>query len=228
MKKLLIILLLSFPILSFSQNYEKEGDDLFAQAQYEQAEKKYKAAIAIVGETPSINQKLSNCSKCKTLLSKAQTAEKESRYNDGAKFYSNLYEIHPLAKYKSKENAMKQKARQEAEAEIAKLEQEECDVVFMMAESMPEFPGGQDALDKFLSENVKYPIAAQENGFHGRVICQFIVNKAGLITEVEVVSGGDPSLKNEAVRVIQSMPRWKPGKSRGKPVCVKHTLAIKF
>ncbi len=111
----------------------------------------------------------------------------------------------------------------------APVEEEEEEVVFVVVESMPEFPGGQQALFKYLSENVKYPVIAQENGIQGRVICQFVVNKDGSIVDVEVVrSGGDASLDKEAVRVIKTMPKWKPGKQRGKPVRVKYTVPVNF
>ncbi len=111
----------------------------------------------------------------------------------------------------------------------APVEEEEEEVVFVVVESMPEFPGGTQALFKYLSENVKYPVIAQENGIQGRVICQFVVNKDGSIVDVEVVrSGGDPSLDKEAVRVIKSMPKWKPGKQRGKAVRVKYTVPVNF
>lgn len=107
--------------------------------------------------------------------------------------------------------------------------EEEEEVVFVIVETMPEFPGGQQALFKYLSENVKYPAIAQENGIQGRVICQFVVNKDGAIVDVEVVrSGGDPSLDKEAIRVIKSMPKWKPGKQRGKAVRVKYTVPVNF
>ena len=111
----------------------------------------------------------------------------------------------------------------------APVEEEEEEVVFVVVESMPEFPGGQQALFKYLSENVKYPVIAQENGIQGRVICQFVVNKDGSIVDVEVVrSGGDASLDKEAIRVIKSMPKWKPGKQRGKAVRVKYTVPVNF
>lgn len=111
----------------------------------------------------------------------------------------------------------------------APVEEEEEEVVFVVVETMPEFPGGQQALFKYLSENVKYPVIAQENGIQGRVICQFTVNKDGAIVDVEVVrSGGDASLDKEAVRVIKSMPKWKPGKQRGKAVRVKYTVPVNF
>ncbi len=111
----------------------------------------------------------------------------------------------------------------------APVEEEEEEVVFQVVEKMPEFPGGTQALFKYLSENVKYPVIAQENGIQGRVICQFVVNKDGSIVDVEVVrSGGDPSLDKEAVRVIKSMPKWNPGKQRGKAVRVKYTVPVNF
>lgn len=111
----------------------------------------------------------------------------------------------------------------------APVEEEEEEVIFVVVETMPEFPGGQQALFKYLSENVKYPVIAQENGIQGRVICQFVVNKDGAIVDVEVVrSGGDPSLDKEAIRVIKSMPKWNPGKQRGKAVRVKYTVPVNF
>ena len=101
--------------------------------------------------------------------------------------------------------------------------------VFMVVEKMPEFPGGQQALFNYLSEHVKYPKDAQEQAIEGRVICQFIVEKDGSIGNITVVrTSGNESLDNEAIRVIQSMPKWKPGLQRGKPVRVKYTLPINF
>ena len=111
----------------------------------------------------------------------------------------------------------------------APVEEEEEEVIFMVVESMPEFPGGQQALFKYLAENVKYPVIAQENGIQGRVICQFVVNKDGSLVDVVAVrSSGEPSLDKEAIRVIKSMPKWKPGKQRGKPVRVKYTVPVNF
>ena len=111
----------------------------------------------------------------------------------------------------------------------APVEEEEEEVIFVVVESMPEFPGGQQALFKYLADNVKYPVIAQENGIQGRVICQFVVNKDGSIVDVVAVrSSGEASLDKEAIRVIKSMPKWKPGKQRGKPVRVKYTVPVNF
>lgn len=108
-------------------------------------------------------------------------------------------------------------------------EEEDENVIFMKVEVDPEFPGGMEALRKYLAQNVKYPVIAQENGIQGRVICQFTVNKDGSIVDIDVVrSGGDASLDKEAVRVIKSMPKWKPGKQAGKAVRVKYTLPVLF
>ena len=82
---------------------------------------------------------------------------------------------------------------------------------------------------KYIGENLKYPVIAQENGIQGKVICQFTINKDGSLVDIEVVrSAGDASLDKEAMRVIKSMPKWKPGKQRNQPVRVKFTLPVTF
>jgi periplasmic protein TonB len=106
--------------------------------------------------------------------------------------------------------------------------EEDTEVIFMVVESMPTFPGGDAALFKYLSDNIKYPVIAQESGIQGRVICQFVVNRDGSIVDIEVVRSVDRSLDAEAVRVIQNMPKWTPGKQRGKTVRVKYTLPVNF
>ena len=106
--------------------------------------------------------------------------------------------------------------------------EEETEEIFVVVEQQPEFPGGNTAMMKFLGDNIKYPVIAQENGISGRVITNFVVEKDGSITDVQVVRGVDPSLDKEAIRVIQSMPRWKPGKQRGSAVRVRFTLPVVF
>ena len=99
------------------------------------------------------------------------------------------------------------------------------DVIHVSVEIMPEFPGGTAA---FLSSNIKYPTISQETGSQGKVIVQFVVDKDGTITNPEVVRGVDPYLDKEAVRVISSMPKWKPGVQNGKKVRVKYTVPVMF
>ena len=108
------------------------------------------------------------------------------------------------------------------------VEEEATEEIFVVVEQQPEFPGGMSALMKFLGDNIKYPVIAQENGIQGRVITRFVVERDGSITDVQVVRGQDPSLDKEAVRVIQTMPRWKPGQQRGKAVRVRFTLPVVF
>jgi len=96
-------------------------------------------------------------------------------------------------------------------------------------EVMPEFPGGKAALEAYLKANVKYPKVAQMNGIQGRTVCRFIVDKDGTVTQVKVVrSSGDASLDAEALRVLRAMPKWSPGKKKGKPVRVKYTTPVNF
>lgn len=106
--------------------------------------------------------------------------------------------------------------------------EDDAEVIFQVVESMPSFPGGDAALFKYLGDNIKYPVIAQESGIQGRVICQFVVNRDGSIVDIEVVRSVDKSLDNEAIRVIERMPRWTPGKQRGKTVRVKYTLPVNF
>lgn len=107
-------------------------------------------------------------------------------------------------------------------------EEPEEQTIFEVVENMPEFQGGQAALMQYLAKNIKYPTIAQENGTQGRVIVQFVVNRDGSIVDAKVVRSVDPYLDKEALRVINSMPKWKPGMQRGKPVRVKFTVPVMF
>lgn len=100
--------------------------------------------------------------------------------------------------------------------------------VFDVVEQMPSFPGGPSALMKYLSENTRYPVVAQENGVQGRVVVSFVVEKDGHITDVKVVRSVDPSLDKEAARVVKSMPSWIPGKQNGSAVRVKYNVPVSF
>lgn len=108
-------------------------------------------------------------------------------------------------------------------------EEEEEHVAFQVIEQMPEFPGGDSALIRFLSDNVKYPVIAQENGIQGRAHCRFLVDVDGSVRDVHIVkSAGDKSLDKETVRVVSSMPKWKPGMQREKPVAVHFSVVMRF
>ena len=100
--------------------------------------------------------------------------------------------------------------------------------VFDVVEEMPQYPGGPQALFKFLGENVQYPAEAEKAGIQGRVIATFVVEKDGSISQPTIVKSVDPLLDAEAIRVISAMPNWIPGKQNGKVVRVKYTVPLSF
>jgi protein TonB len=100
--------------------------------------------------------------------------------------------------------------------------------IFVVVEQNPAFPGGEKALMDWLHKNLKYPPVAQENGIQGRVLVQFVVNKDGSIVDPKVIRAVDASLDKEAMRVVQAMPKWTPGRQRGKAVRVRFTLPVTF
>ena len=129
------------------------------------------------------------------------------------------------------------KGNDEAAGEVLKAKEviaqpeppkEEETKVFDVVEQMPSFPGGPSALMQYLSSNIKYPVVAEENGVQGRVVCTFVVERDGSITDVRVIRSVDPSLDKEAVRVVKSMPKWIPGKQNGSAVRVKYTVPVTF
>lgn len=112
---------------------------------------------------------------------------------------------------------------------VAKDEEEVDDnIAFVLVEEMPEFPGGETGLLNYIRQSLRYPVIAQENGIQGRVVCSFVIDRNGKVTEAEVARSIDPALDKEALRVVNAMPNWKPGKQRGKPVRVKFTVPITF
>lgn len=132
--------------------------------------------------------------------------------------------------------ALDVKGNDDANGEVLKLKEAvaqpepkpEVEKVFDVVEQMPSFPGGPSALMEWLSNNVKYPVVAQENGVQGRVVVSFVVERDGSITDVKVVRGVDPSLDREASRVVRAMPRWIPGKQNGSAVRVKYNVPVAF
>ena len=112
--------------------------------------------------------------------------------------------------------------------EDLEIVEEDDEEIFMVVENMPEFPGGDLGLMKYIQKNVKYPPIAKEYNITGKVYISFVVDKSGSVTNVKVVRGVDKNLDAEAVRVIKSLPKYKPGKQRGKAVKVMFTVPINF
>lgn len=101
-------------------------------------------------------------------------------------------------------------------------------MVYDVVEVMPQFPGGQTAMLKYIMENIKYPKQIMEEGIQGRVTVSFIVEKDGRVSNVRLLRSVQPLLDKEAVRVVKSMPKWSPGKHNGKPVRVRFNLPVMF
>lgn len=102
------------------------------------------------------------------------------------------------------------------------------EMVYDMPEQMPQFPGGAEAMERFISEHIKYPPTAKEKRIQGKVYVQFIVEKDGSLTDIKIRRGAHQLLDDEAIRVIKLMPKWKPGSMRGKIVRVRYTIPITF
>ena len=118
--------------------------------------------------------------------------------------------------------------KNEVIVEEKKPEPVEDNRVFDVVEQQPQFPGGTEALMKYLSDHIRYPAMAQENNIQGRVVVQFVVTKTGKVGEVKVLRGKDPDLDKEAVRVVKTLPNFIPGKMNGHAVNVWFTLPVNF
>jgi len=114
------------------------------------------------------------------------------------------------------------------EDEEIEIIEEDDDEFFMVVENMPIFPGGDLGLMKYIQKHVKYPAIAKEYNITGKVYVSFIVDKSGSVTNVKIVRGVDKNLDAEAMRVVKSLPKYKPGKQRGKAVRVMFTIPINF
>lgn len=127
---------------------------------------------------------------------------------------------------------MDSEATKETKVEVAQIVTEEKEKVeeeiFIVVENMPEFPGGELALRRYINTAIKYPGIAQENGIQGKVLVNFVVDKDGTVSNAKIFRGVDPSIDKEALRVIMSLPKWKPGMQRGKAVRVSFTVPINF
>jgi protein TonB len=123
---------------------------------------------------------------------------------------------------KNTEVTVQENVQEEVKEEEAPTE------VFVVVEEMPTFPGGDKAMMDFIYANIQYPEIAKENNIQGRVILRFCVTYKGGVDQVTVLKSVDPALDNEAIRVIKSLPAWKPGKQGGKPVNVWYSVPIAF
>ena len=156
-----------------------------------------------------------------------QTVVKKGNQDKTVKVGAKTVEVKTIKPAQTKAPVKKAEPKKEVKdvkASVIKNEERVFDVV----EEMPKFPGGDDALIKFLHESIKYPAEAEKAGKQGRVVVTFVVNKDGSVDNAKVVRSVDEKLDAEALRVVNAMPKWQPGKQRGQEVNVKFTLPVTF
>ncbi len=112
--------------------------------------------------------------------------------------------------------------------EFEEEEEVDEDVIFTVVEDQPQFPGGEEARQKFLEDNLRYPQMAREAGIQGTVFVTFVVETDGSVTDVQILRGIGGGCDQEAVRVVEMMPRWEPGRQRGQAVRVQFNMPIRF
>ena len=210
-----------------------------------------KAAMNQVTELSALTQKKKEAKvERKQLVKQEQVQKVVEKVKSSVKFTAPVIkkddEVKPEDELKSQDEIMKSSAAigsfdvvgNDESGEVLKAKEviaqepvkpkEEENKVFDVVEQMPSYPGGMGALMQYLSNNIKYPVIAEENGIQGRVICTFVVERDGSITDVRVAKSVDPSLDKEAGCGIKSMPHWIPGKQNGSAVRVKYTLPVTF
>ncbi|MCL1867886.1 MAG: energy transducer TonB, partial [Paludibacter sp.] len=129
------------------------------------------------------------------------------------------------------DNILKQTIEEQmvkASQEAIKTEELETDKIYLVVDVMPQFPGGRQAMLKFLTNTMNYPADAQRRKVQGQVVCSFVVDTDGSIINIEVVQKIDPVLDREAVRILKQMPKWSPGERLGKPVKVRFSIPFNF
>ena len=180
-----------------------------------------------LADRKALQQSLSEASES---LSEAESSPEASEQLDIVENeISEVPYIAPVEETNEREEAERARLQAELAAELQKeAEAEDPNKIYDNAEVMPEYPGGQVALMRYIAQNVKYPKSAQENGTLGKVVVQFVVDTDGSIINAYVLTSVDPDLDTEALRVIKSMPRWTPGKQKGKNVRVKYAVSVKF
>ena len=161
--------------------------------------------LQVTGDTAGIEILKSIIGKSRNYASQLDSVKGEKIYIQKAKVET---EIAPIS-----ENVQENSAQEE---------------VFFIVDEMPEFPGGQTALRNFVAQAVKYPTEASSKGIQGKVFVNFVVDKDGSVKNAKILRSADPSLDKEALRVVNSLPKWKPGKQKGVEVAVSYTVPINF
>lgn len=154
--------------------------------------------------------------------------DKEKEVKDKSEVMENEAQAGAMDITEGTNDLNKQIVRNEVIAEEPKAPEPEKVYTMAMVEQKPEFPGGEQAMYKWLGDHISYPAQASEEGVQGRVVVQFDISKTGTIENVKVVRGRHPALDKEAMRLVKAMPNWQPGRNNGQPVKVTYTLPVTF
>ena len=206
-------------------NNMSKGSTAFSQGKYSEARTYYANAKQCAGGNPTEAQKKINACDAKI---KAQREAAEAKRRAEAEAAE--------AKRKAEAEAAEAKRRAEEEAErkrqselaSSNKESEELEPPVMFTEEMPEYPGGPEALNAFITRELKYPEVARKNGITGTVLVEFVVEKDGSISNAKTKVPLFPDCDKEAIRCVMAMPKWKPGKSMGKPVRCSYQVPVTF
>ena len=196
------------------------------------------ALLPIVGMTLALNAETVNDYVYENSQQQPQTkVVKKGNANAQVKVGSKTVEVKKVQPVKTAEKktaekkAVEKKAPEKKPVEtqpVVAKETSDPSRVFDVVEEMPKFPGGDEGMMQFLNSEVKYPEEALEKGTQGRVVVTFIVNTDGSVSDPKVVKSVNPALDAEAIRVVNAMPKWTPGKQRGYTVRVKFTIPVTF
>lgn len=202
-------------ITTFNPEDEIEEEEEIEQIQFEEPEE------IIAPEEVANSQRLTN-----TLIVEDDKLEEDKQVRTQDEARENEAQAGALDITEGTNDLNKIEVKEQVIAEPVVVNDEPVSIA--MVEQKPSFPGGEAAMYQWLSNNIVYPPAASEEGISGRVVVEFVVDKDGSITRARVVRQRHPALDREALRVINSMPKWIPGRNNGQPVKVTYTLPVTF
>lgn len=222
----LLFCTLSLPAQEYSPCYTNnmaKGEAAYKQGKYSEAKTYYVNAKKCNGGNPTAAQQKINS--CDAKIKAQQEAAEAKRKAEAAE-----------AKRKADAEAAEAKRKEEEEAErkrrselaSSNKESEKLEPPVMFTEEMPEYPGGPEALNAFITRELEYPEVARKNGITGTVLVEFVVEKDGSISNAKTKVPLFPDCDKEAIRCVMAMPKWKPGKSMGKPVRCSYQVPVTF
>ena len=215
------------------ETYLQKANACFDKGDYECAKLNYNLWQGMDGS--DMSAQIKKADECYKTIIAADDYFKNKKYSDARVRYKTVLDKNPKDPYAKKQYNLCGEQLSSTDIAIADLQEHKVVVeesvkpqIFSHVEVMPQFPGGDAALMKWLSENINYPTIAQEQGIQGRVNLRFVVKPDGSVDDVQVIKGLDPSCDKEAVNKVKMMPKWVPGKQNGNPVYVYYQLPVTF